>query len=141
MAPASTQDKPSADSARNTGTSSSDVVIPTVPPQIRMTRGGSLEGIPFLQPREIAMLRFVYEYLAKKLYYPTRSEIATAVLGAKTGGPTSPYVRRLLKFGYLALANARGHRNLRLTKAGLKRLAIEGTAIDPQLSLDLPTTV
>lgn len=125
-----------ADSARN-------VAAPPgieLPSQVHLTAAGTVEGVPYLGAREIATLRFIYDYLNKRRHYPTRSEIAAGVMNSSKSGPTSPYLRRLLKLGYLARSTPMGHRNLRLTAAALERLALEGTAVNTQLNLSLPAT-
>lgn len=102
-----------------------------------MSKKGIVEGLPYLRPREIATLKFIYEYLGRHRHYPTRAEIAKEVLASNLAGTASVYLKRLFKFGYLTRADL-SHRNLRLTAAGLERLGQEGIAVS-HLQLQLPT--
>ncbi len=108
-----------------------------LPPQTRISKSGVIEGLPYLRPREIATMKFIYEYLGRHRHYPTRAEIAKEVLASNLAGTASVYLKRLFKFGYLTRADL-SHRNLRLTAAGLERLGQEGIAVS-HLQLQLPT--
>jgi hypothetical protein len=106
-------------------------VAALLPPQATLTKGGVIEGLPYLRPREIATMKFIFEYLGRHRHYPTRAEIAQAVLVSQLPGTASVYLKRLFKFGYLTRAEL-SHRNLRLTAAGLERLGQEGIAVHHQ---------
>lgn len=111
-------------------------VAELLPPQTKLSKG-VVEGLPYLRPREIATLKFIYEYLGRTRHYPTRAEIAKEVLAADMGGVASLYLDRLFQVGYLGRADL-SHRNLRLTAAGLERLGQEGIAVS-HTQLQLPT--
>ena len=109
-----------------------------LPAGTSISASGAIEGLPYLRPREIAILKFIYEFLARNRHYPTRGEISATVLQAKASGPSTPYIARLMKAGYLTKSKATAHRNLRLTALGIKRLSQEGIAVNNQQLL-LPT--
>lgn len=114
-------------------------VAALMPAQTHLSSSGLIEGQPYLRPREVAILKFLYEYLCRHRHYPTRSEIAREVLDSKVAGPASVYLKRLFKFGYIARAAQLSHRNLRLTPAALERLSVEGLAVSHE-QLPLSTT-
>jgi RIO-like serine/threonine protein kinase len=110
----------------------SDKVAALLPPQTRMSSAGVVEGLPYLRPREIATLKYIYEYLGRRHHYPTRAEIARDIMGSEISGTASLYLKRLYEFGYLIRTNLSTHRNLRLTASGLERLGLEGIAVSQQ---------
>jgi SOS-response transcriptional repressor LexA len=80
---------------------------------------GLLEPCPRLTPRQLEVLRFIWTFFQEAETYPTHREIATAIGAQSTN--VAPWLNALEKKGVIARP-ARGMRNIRLTREGLRAL-------------------
>jgi SOS-response transcriptional repressor LexA len=81
--------------------------------------------LPFLTPRQLGTLTWIYVFWAEHRHGPTQREIA-AGLGASVNTTTAtPFVKALLAKGYLERTGS-SWRNIRPTTLAVEKLKLEG---------------
>ena len=102
------------------------VRTPSLPPGAIGLAGSLPDGgrlLPILTPRQLEILKFIYQYALKNRDYPTGPEIGEAMGMTKQAAANA--LETLTKKGYAWRDRSVTERNIRLTEAATERMELE----------------